>query len=321
MGVAEQFSPIRERFYDISSDFFGWIGSFFGYPDQSNGMPLIYDLSKDLLARERYFNRLPIHVGGFPQAEEPRTWVEMFFGTIPSIAKVSRTIYENADEGFYNFYIPNYKNIFFLPDFVSAFIQVQLNVCLDITYLEIIREIFFLGMVFYYQIVVIRITVMWFIYINPYTVPWCYIVAVVDWTEDALQGFLPTFLGVNVTSSLFLKFLGKIADSLNHLVFTMPFLPSEGSPARININGKPTEVLLFHYLPTLWYTHPIPNYLREFWYYQRPDIFKYMTNQFKHLEINFLPDEILNELSNLDSHQLSLEGFSQMTDFLHCFLL
>ena len=63
-----------------------------------------------------------------------------------------------------------------------------------------------------------------------------------------------------------------MADSLNHLVFTMPFLPSEGEETKVLINQQMKDVLVFHYLPILWYRYPIPNDLREFWYKERPDI-------------------------------------------------
>jgi hypothetical protein len=148
----------------------------------------------------------------------------MIFGPSPKAETVPRYIYENKEEGFYNFYIENYKNIYFLPDWFSEFLQVKLHVCLDITVLETVREVLFVGLMVYSQIVILRIALSWYIYINPYTFPWCYLAAAVDWTEDVLQGIVP-ILGVNITGSVFLGILGVVADSLNHLVFTMPFLP------------------------------------------------------------------------------------------------
>ena len=124
----------------------------------------------------------------------------------------------------------------------------------------------------YSQIVILRITLSWFIYINPYTVPWSYLVAAVDWTEEILQGIVPAILGVNMTGSIFLGILGVIADSLNHLVFTMP-------------------------LPILWYRYPIPNEIREYWYKERPEILDYMQKAYQDLDIQFLPDSLLQELN------------------------
>jgi uncharacterized protein YggT (Ycf19 family) len=149
----------------------------------------------------------------------------------------------------------------------------------------------------YSQIVILRIALSWFIYINPYTFPWCYLAAAVDWTEDVLQGIVPAILGVNITGSVFLGILGVIADSLNHLVFTMPFLPSEGEETKLLINQQMKDVLVFHYLPILWYRYPVPNEIREFWYKERPDILNYMQKAYKDLDIQFLPDNIVKELN------------------------
>jgi hypothetical protein len=74
----------------------------------------------------------------------------------------------------------------------------------------------------YSQIVILRIALSWYIYINPYTFPWCYLAAAVDWTEDVLQGIVSDPRSKYYW--VFLGILGVVADSLNHLVFTMPFL-------------------------------------------------------------------------------------------------
>jgi hypothetical protein len=65
----------------------------------------------------------------------------------------------------------------------------KLHVCLDITVLETVREVLFVGLMVYSQIVILRIALSWYIYI-PYTFPWCYLAAAVDWTEDVLQGIV-----------------------------------------------------------------------------------------------------------------------------------
>ena len=117
-----------------------------------------------------------------------------------------------------------------------------------------------------------------------------------DWTEDVLQGIVPAILGVNITGSVFLGILGVIADSLNHLIFTMPFLPSEAEETKLLINQQMKDVLVFHYLPILWYRYPIPNEIREFWYKERPDILNYMQKAYNDLDIQFLPDNIVPDI-------------------------
>ena len=292
MSLDDNFIPIRTAFYNIVQKGFEKLAEFFEYPENP-GMPTIYETSNRAYARSQFFDSLPIHQSYWPPIQRPETWFEMIVGPAPKVETIPRYIYENKEEGFYNFYIENYKNIYFLPDWLSELIQVKFNLCLDISVLETIREVLFIGLVLYSQMVILRIAVSWLIYINPYTVPWCYLTAAVDWTEDVLQGIVPAVLGVNITGSIFLGALGIIADSLNHLVFTMPFLPSEGEETKLLINQELKDVLIFHYLPITWYRYPIPNEIREFWYSQRPDILDYMRTAYKDLDIQFLPDSII----------------------------
>ena len=78
----------------------------------------------------------------------------------------------------------------------------------------------------------------------------------------------------------------------------MPFLPSEGEETKLLINEQMKDVLVFHYLPILWYRYPVPNEIREFWYKERPDILNYMQKGYKDLDIQFLPNSILKELNH-----------------------
>jgi len=296
MSLDEKFIPIRTGFYQMVESLLKKIARLFGYPGNP-GMPIASDFQTEADARSKFLENLPSHRTFWPPIQRPETWFETIFGPSPKIDAVPRYVYENRDEGFYNFYIENFKNIYFLPDWLSEFLQVRLNFCLDITLLETIREVLFIGLVIYSQIVILRITLSWFIYINPYKVPWCYVVAAVDWTEEVLQGVVPAILGVNITGTIFLGILGVLADSLNHLVFTMPFLPSEAEESTLVFQQEMKNVLVFHYLPILWYRYPIPNDIREFWYNERPEILDYMQKAYKDLDIQFLPDSILQNLN------------------------
>ena len=268
-------------------DFFKKIAKVLGYPENP-GMPI----SGEFDSRSKFLDSLPIHKTIWPPFEKPQTWVETIFGSVPKVEAVQRYSYTNLEEGFYfySFYIKNYKNIYFLPDWLSEFIQVRLHICVDITVLERIRESLFVGLAVYSTMILLRILLAWFISINPYTFPWYYLVATVDWTEEILQGIVPAILGVNITASLFLGIIGEIADSLNHLVFTMPFLPSEGKEDKLPMGQ---DILVFHDLPTLWYRYPIPNELREFWYKYKPEILDYMGKIYTDLNIQFFPDGVI----------------------------
>lgn len=288
MSLDEKFIPVRNAFYEIVKHFFETIATPFGYPENP-GMSTIPDVTN----RSEFLSSLPRHKTFWPPAQRPETWFEMIFGTYPKLEPVDRYLYESKEEGFYNFYIENYRNIYFLPDWLSEFLQIRLNICLDITSLEMMREIIFVALVVYSQVVVLRIALAWLIFLNPYTFPWAYIVAAVDWTEDVFQGIIPAVFGVNLTTSIFLGIIGILGDTLNHVVFTMPFLPSEGEEKKLLINEQLKDVLVFHYFPILWYRHPIPNELREFWYKERPDILEYLQTFYHDVNIQFLPDNMI----------------------------
>jgi hypothetical protein len=155
-----------------------------------------------------------------------------------------------------------------------------------------------------------RIFIAWLISINPYTFPIAYFIAFVDWIEEYAIGLMPVVGGIGLATPLLLTLIGKAADSLNHLVFTMPFLPSEGVPGKAIVNGDIKDVLIFKYLPILWYKYPIPNEIREFWYNDRPDILKYMQEAYKNVGIQFLPDRIINQSDLLKTSlkQISLNS-------------
>lgn len=292
MSFDEKFLPVQHVLYQIVRTFFTLFARLFGYP-KNPGIPTLPDLS----TRESFLESLPIHKTVWPPVQRPETWLETIFGPTPKLEKIPRYIYESQEEGFYNFYILNYKNIYFLPDWLSEFIQVRLHICFDLTVLESIREVLFVALLVFSQLLIFRITLAWFLVINPYSLPWCYLVGAVDWAEELFQGMVPSLLGVNVTGSIFLGLVGMTADGLNHLVFTMPFLPSEGEETKLSMNQEMKDVIVFHYLPILWYRYPIPNEIREFWYQERPDILKYMQKAYQDLEIQFLPDRLANEVN------------------------
>ena len=313
MTFNDKFAVVREAFIDNVGVFIKQIATLFGYPQNPGmkitGVPLtaIEDIITD---KRKLVDSLPLRKVPFPPIQRPETFTEMILGTVPKVEPIPRVIYESSQDGYYNFYIENYRNIFFLPNWFSEFLQVRLNFCLDITYLEVFREIMFLVIFGYAQLVSLRIALSWFISINPYTVPWIYLVAMIDWTEEAMMGIVPTIAGLNLTGTIVSILLGRFADSMNHLVFTMPFLPSEGQPAKALINEELREVLVFRYLPILWYRYPIPNEIREYWYNERPDILKYMQKAYKNLDIQFLPDSVVEEINQ---KQLS-EGLTQLTE-------
>jgi hypothetical protein len=98
----------------------------------------------------------------------------MIFGPSPKAETVPRYIYENKEEGFYNFYIENYKKYLFLTRLVLRISSSKITCLFRYNSFETVREVLFVGLMVYSQIVILRIALSWYIYINPYTFPWCF---------------------------------------------------------------------------------------------------------------------------------------------------
>ena len=299
------FPMLRDSFYNVLEYFVKTIAKLLGYPDNP-GMVGYYEFPGEQAARVRFLSDLPEHETTWPPPQHPENLIETIFGPLPQVDLIPRVFYENKLEGFYNFYVIHYKNMYFLPDWLSSFIQVKLNICMDTTALEFMRETLFAILILFLKIVMTRTSLFWFIAINPYGYPFVILPMLVDWAEDLLQGFVPVILGTSASSFVVLGVFGKMTDSLNHLVFTMPFLPSEGEETKLVIDGEVKNVIIFHYLPILWYRHPIPNELREYWYNNRPEILEYMQKAYSELNIQFLPDQFLsNELVETISNSIN----------------
>lgn len=294
MALKDRLFDTRQGFINLIEEFFKSFAKIFGYPETNLGMP-IHPPRQYFWNERQLFDDLPFHQNVLPVSQEPKNIVEMLFGDWPNPNIIPRLYYENFDDGFYSFYIPNYRNIIFLPNFVSQYLQMEWHYCLDITYLEMCRQVIFAMIVGYYHIVNIRFYMSWLVSINPYTRPWIFITALVDWTEDLFLGLLPTFMGVSTGGAALSALVGMLADTVTHVVFTMPYLPSEGEPMNVLVNGKLMSVLRFRYLPILWYKYPIPNEVREYWYTKRPDILNYFQKAYQNLDIQFLPDHIISD--------------------------
>ena len=259
MIFSNRIRQLEKIVYDGFKVFLDSIAVFLGYPEVP-GMPIFPLNSK---ARDQLMDKdlLPKHITEIPptQVQRPETLTEALFGTFP----------------------------YTMP--IEKYIQIHFNITVDHSNLELCRDVFFYVILLYGAIVSIRTTLFWMLAINPYTFPWVFAVDFVDWIYDALAGILPCFVGIDLVPSIFAMLIGKVTDSANHLVFTMPFLPSEGNKVKMLIDDELKDVVQFHYLPYLWYKYPIPMNLREFWYSERPDILNFMEKNYGQFAINFRP--------------------------------
>ena len=316
MVFNNRIKEVQTIVYNGFKVFLDSIAGVLGYPDVP-GMP-IFPL--DLKAREELTGQdlLPTHITEIPprQPQRPESLTEALFGTFPYTMPVEKHFYQHKAEGYYNFYIENYRNMYFLPDWLSGYIQIHFNTTVDHSNLELCRDVFFYVVLLYGAIVSLRTMLFWMLVINPYTYPWVFAVDFVDWIYDGLAGILPCFVGIDLVPTFLAMLIGKIADSANHLVFTMPFLPSEGNKVKMLIDGEVKDVVQFHYLPYLWYKYPIPLNLREFWYSERPDILNFMEKNYSQFGINFRPllsdsegHSILHSITFVDSVLTTSKNF------------
>ena len=312
-------TTIRQRIFDLRESVFDSTSAMvqrsaikLGFPENP-GMPLI-SIRHFPWNKPGLVNNLPIREVAFPPDSEPQNYLEVLLGNSPAVNAVQKHFYESQTEGYYNFYVDNYKNLLFLPNSLSEFLQIQCNFCIDISFLEICRETLFVMLVLYYYMISFRILIAWLITINPYSYPIAYFIALVDWVEDISMGLLPVIGGISLATPILMTIIGKMADSLNHVIFTMPFLPSEGVAGQAYVNGEFKDVLYFRYLPILWYKYPIPNDLREYWYNERPDILKYMQEAYKDVDIQFLPNRILETQESIGQGEIKLITNLLLTD-------
>ena len=229
----------------------------------------------------------------------PANMFEVIFSKIPTFTPIQRVFFIDAETGYYNFYVQDYLNAQTLPDWFSELIQIQFQVHSDYSPVSLVRECMFGIVWIFYEIYQIRALLTIFIFLNPYVFPWLILTLLVDWLEELLAPFIPQgvlFLDLNELTIRFL--IGSTLDNLNNLVLTFPYLPSEGKPEYIMDGAQTGPAIVFRGLPKLWYKHGIPNDMRQHWYFERQDIFHYFQQAYKDLDLQFLPDEIIEQINS-----------------------
>lgn len=212
------------------------------------------------------------------------------------VALPARTYFESPEDGYYNFFFEYFRNYTFLPDWLSEYIQIKGDYHINIEELQTIQAGLVIGVFTYMTMISIRTTMYWWISINPYMFPFNYFTSMIDWAEESFAGLIPTLYGVDMFLTIFLSIVGLIGDQFNNLVFTMPFLPSEGKMVILQATDPDTKqkiestALIFRRLPYLWINQGIPNYIRQYWVFERPDIFMNVFNNYYSSGLELFPD-------------------------------
>ena len=267
--------------------------------------------------------------------ESVKNYLEIFFPKGIQFNNPSVIFYKDNLEGYYNFIITQ-KNPLFLPNWISEIIQIFGNQHINTTNLRTLQEWTF-GFLNKFRILCeLRAALWWWLMFNPYQEPFNTLRVLTEWYLTAFTGTFPIILGIDIGPSISISLLGFVLDGLNRLVFTMPYLPSEGekfnitnlstldNPALVNLIDKlgVEEVRIFRYLPSLWYKYPIPDNLREYWYTKKPEILQYFLNNYGNLGIDFLPDRILQaQYENQINHEIittTINNFTNISTYLIC---
>ena len=268
-------------------------------------------------------------------AESVKSYLEIFFPKSVGFNGPSMSFYRDNVEGYYNFIVTQ-KNPLFLPNWVSEIIQIFGNQHINTSNLRTVQEWTF-GFLNKFRILCeIRAAMWWWLMFNPYQEPFNTLRVLIEWYLTAFTGTFPIILGIDIGPSISISLLGFILDGLDRLVFTMPYLPSEGekfnitnlstldNPALVNLIDKLgiEEVRIFRYLPSLWYKYPIPDNLREYWYNKKPEILQYFLKNYGNLGIDFLPDRILQtEYENQINHEIittNINNFTNIPTYFIC---
>merc|ERR1711862_126747 len=244
-------------------------------------------------------------MGATVGTDSVKNYLEIFFPKGLIFNPPILTFYQDNIEGYYNFFIVQ-KNAIFLPNWLSEIIQIFANQNVDTTLLSTIQEWTF-GILNKFRILYeIRAALWWWLTFNPYQQPFNTLRILTEWYLTSLTGIFPIIMGIDIGPTIAITALGVLLDLLNRLVFTMPYLPSEGEKFTINdlaqldnpaladlVSKIGEDVTVFRYLPSLWYKYQIPDNLREYWYIKKPEILQYFLKNYENLGIDFLPNQIL----------------------------
>lgn len=307
-GRQDLYLDILAWLTDLMDQFFRLFCRFIGSPKGMSASAQI-----ETLLTDKYQTVLPAYV---PEVDRPvyDSWSRILWGHLPETYVIPRVSFIDTEQGlgYYNFYFIRYRNMFFLPDSISEFLQVNdiLGCATSMDKIEAIRESIFIGLTFYMLIINFRALMFWFLSINTYGLPWILLNTFVDWSDDLIDAISPVISGVSVGTMILTTLVGMLADSLNRFVFTMPYLPSEGYKTTRLIDGRLMPTIQFDGLPKLWYEYQIPNVIREYWFYDEPNIFGFMYKTYTDLQI--LPDGMTIE----DINPLFLKKFEIVSSIL-----
>ena len=109
MTIRERLLELREEFFNFVAFSFQKLATIFGFPDNP-GM-LLTPLKRYYWNPKSLAENLPIRTVRFPPDTHPQNYIEILIGDSPKPSPIPRIFYESNTDGFYSFYMENYKNI------------------------------------------------------------------------------------------------------------------------------------------------------------------------------------------------------------------
>nr|QES95273.1 hypothetical protein [Nitzschia sp. (in: diatoms)]QES95318.1 hypothetical protein [Nitzschia sp. (in: diatoms)] len=197
-----------------------------------------------------------------PFLMKPRSFLDIF--TIlqyPEFNPIEKQHYKTPETGFISFFILDFKDIVYIPDVMIKLFTFNTEYIIQ----HLINYFFVFGSILCFLI---------FLSIFLYITRMGKTKGIFSRGIRSIQKKICNFLNINqyiflIICYLFVCYFSKTLGKLNNIFVSYPFLHNE--------NEKLNLLILYRYLPALWYTFGIPTSLIAFWKNQRTEIIDYLN--------------------------------------------
>nr|BBC77421.1 hypothetical protein Ycf89 [Nitzschia sp. PL3-2]BBC77449.1 hypothetical protein Ycf89 [Nitzschia sp. PL3-2] len=234
---------------------------------------------------------LPFHKTYWPDVQIPFNLLEVAFTPIAKPNFIKKNFLSKV---YHNYFIFNFLNLHLLPDLLTKIIHNYYKHYSVIDDLKLMHQSWFSAIMRYANLVEFKLTLSWFGSFNTLKFPWLYFFTIVDILETALIPIVGSdYWGVTVELPCLYFIVGTLADEINHLVLTVPYLSSEAKISKIVFKKQVREILVFSTIPILWYKFKTPNNLIKIWHSKNLNQKQFIKLIEKDLNIQLIPDLII----------------------------
>lgn len=262
-----------------------------------------YKLTKWNHLNDDFMNRALYDDPYNPKIKPIKDLMDLFTGTpFWSPGFIERMHWHGPDGNPLSFYIESYYRMIFLPDWVERLLYNSIGDYYDPIILHGLCAELGGWLCLYATVGELRGQIgVTFISFNMYAFkPTAAITNLYEPWIDRVFKYFPKLWGIPMHYGFFYGSLKKLDFDLLRVLFTGPFLPSEGVHSRIsNSAGFETiDGVFFEGFPTMWEENmSIPNYERLQWYEKSPEVYNYIIKTYHTIieqnHIITLPDHII----------------------------